>query len=210
MACGAFHPAWVCWNEEISSLHCSRAARTSEWHGRTKWWYWPRLFNGLQYNQKHHQDTGQSHPGALQMTCPSAWQRHSVGHCHVKCGSEWSCDSSCPYRIGLITGEESRTPGGRANHPTYPQQTGNFRGWGCCPFGRISHCAEAISTCTTWICQVMGRHVWPLPLEDADSLVSLPLGTQLDLSSLGSMQVIVSHNPMIGQVQYQYQSMVIS
>ena len=35
-------------------------------------------------------------------------------------------------------------------------------------------------------------------------------GAHLDLSSLGSMQVIVSHNPITGGVQLQYQSMVIS
>ena len=48
------------------------------------------------------------------------------------------------------------------------------------------------------------------PLEDTDSLVSIPLGAWLDISSLGSMHVIISHNPMMGEVQYQYQSRVIS
>ena len=48
------------------------------------------------------------------------------------------------------------------------------------------------------------------PLEDAASLVSIPLGPQLDMSFLGCMQVIVCHNHMTGKVQYQYQSFVIS
>ena len=30
------HPAWPGWNEEISSLHCSRAAGTSGWWGKMK------------------------------------------------------------------------------------------------------------------------------------------------------------------------------
>ena len=48
------------------------------------------------------------------------------------------------------------------------------------------------------------------PLEEVDSPVNIPLVAQLDLNSLGSLQVIVSHNPMTGEVQYQYQSRVIS
>ena len=50
----------------------------------------------------------------------------------------------------------------------------------------------------------------PSPLEEADLPVSISMGAWPDLSSFGSMQVIVSHSPMMGEVQYQYQSMVIS
>ena len=50
----------------------------------------------------------------------------------------------------------------------------------------------------------------PPPLEDKDLLVNITLGAQLYLSSLGSLQVTVSHHLMMGEIQYQYQSMVIS
>ena len=50
----------------------------------------------------------------------------------------------------------------------------------------------------------------PPPGEEVDSPVNIPLGAQLDLSSLGSLQVIVSYNSMMGQVWYQHQSRVIS
>ena len=48
------------------------------------------------------------------------------------------------------------------------------------------------------------------PLEDAASLVGIPHEAWLDLSSLETLQGIVSHNTMMGEVQYQYQSMVAS
>ena len=47
------------------------------------------------------------------------------------------------------------------------------------------------------------------PLADADSLVNVPLGAWLDLSYLVSLQVVISHNLMTGEVWYQYQSRVI-
>ena len=44
----------------------------------------------------------------------------------------------------------------------------------------------------------------PPPLENADWLVSIYLAAQLDLAHFGSLQVIVSHYPAIGEVWYQY------
>ena len=48
------------------------------------------------------------------------------------------------------------------------------------------------------------------PLEDADWLVSLPLGDHLDLTSSGSLQVTVSHYPTMRKVWYQCQTWVIA
>ena len=62
----------------------------------------------------------------------------------------------------------------------------------------------------SWIYWFMGALVWPTPLEDVDLSVNIPLGSSLDLSSLGSLQVIVSHNHMTEEVWYQYQSRVVS
>ena len=50
----------------------------------------------------------------------------------------------------------------------------------------------------------------PPPLEDAEWPVSIPLGAQLELTSMWSMQVTISHYPVMGEVQYQYQSQVIA
>ena len=47
-------------------------------------------------------------------------------------------------------------------------------------------------------------------LEDTASPVSIPLGAWLYLSSLETLHVIVCHITMMGEVQYQYQSMVAS
>ena len=47
------------------------------------------------------------------------------------------------------------------------------------------------------------------PLEDVDSSISIPMGAQFDLHSLGSLQVMISYNPMMGEVWYPYQSRVI-
>ena len=38
----------------------------------------------------------------------------------------------------------------------------------------------------------------------------IPLGVQLDLCSLGSLQVTICHGPAVGEVHYQYQSQVIT
>ena len=56
------------------------------------------------------------------MSSPFAQERQSVGYYHVECGGEGPFDSSHSYRKGLITGEETRTLGGRANHPNYPNR----------------------------------------------------------------------------------------
>ena len=103
----------------------------------------------------------------------------------------------CPYRGGLII----RTQSGRANWPTCHWQTIHF---GACSLRRSGPFAEK-TTGTPWIYPFMGGQVWPIPLEDAASPVSIPLGSQLDLSSLETLQVIVSYNTMTGEVQYQYQ-----
>ena len=47
----------------------------------------------------------------------------------------------------------------------------------------------------------------PYPLEDTALPVLIPMGAQLDLSSLETLQVLVSHNTIMRKVQYQYQSM---
>ena len=49
-------------------------------------------------------------------------------------------------------------------------------------------------------------HSWadesgPPLLEKADTPVNIPLRAQLDLSSIASLQVIVSHNLKMGEVQ---------
>ena len=38
----------------------------------------------------------------------------------------------------------------------------------------------------------------------------IPLGVQLDLCSLGSLQITISHGPVVGEVWYEYQSQVIT
>ena len=50
----------------------------------------------------------------------------------------------------------------------------------------------------------------PPPLKDIDSPVSVPQGAQLDLISLGSMQIVVTQNTLKGELQYHYQTRVIS
>ena len=51
VADGMLHPAWPGWNEEISSLHHSRAARTSRRWGEPKWWHWLGPSRGVPCNQ---------------------------------------------------------------------------------------------------------------------------------------------------------------
>ena len=48
------------------------------------------------------------------------------------------------------------------------------------------------------------------PLEDVDSPVGRPMGTWLDLTSLGSMQMIITHIDMMGEMEYCYETRVIS
>ena len=40
--------------------------------------------------------------------------------------------------------------------------------------------------------------------------MSIPLGVQLDLATLASMQVTISHYPATGKVQYKYQSETVA
>ena len=90
-----------------------------------------------------------------------------------------------------------------------PLGTWSLEARGNWQFRRVSHCMKAVAIYTTWIYWAIGRQVWPT-LEDADSPISTPLGAQLDLGSLGSMQVVISHNPVTGEVWYWYQSRVVS
>ena len=48
------------------------------------------------------------------------------------------------------------------------------------------------------------------PLEDDGSLLGIPQGAQLDLSSLGLMQVVIKQNTLKWEMWYQYQTRVIS
>ena len=48
------------------------------------------------------------------------------------------------------------------------------------------------------------------PWEEANWPMSIPLGAQLDFASLGSLQVTISHYPVKGEVQYEYQSLTIA
>ena len=52
----------------------------------------------------------------------------------------------------------------------------------------------------------------PVPhhLEDADTPMGVLRGAQLDLNSLRSMQVIITWNDMIGELEYHYETRVIS
>ena len=120
----------------------------------------------------------QSCTGPLQMSHPSCQAGQSARPWHAGCCKEGLHGSSCPYGGGLIIKTYSR----RAN-----QRRRNQDHLGL-PF--------------------VGRWVWPIPLGDAALLVSIPTGAQLDLSSLETLQVILSHNTMMGEVQDQYQLMV--
>ena len=50
----------------------------------------------------------------------------------------------------------------------------------------------------------------PSPLEDAGSPLGIPWRAWLDLSSMGSMQVVITQNTLMGQLGYHYQTRVIS
>ena len=48
------------------------------------------------------------------------------------------------------------------------------------------------------------------PLEQADWPMSIPPGAQLDFISLGSIQVTISHFPVMGEVHCEYQSKTVA
>ena len=50
----------------------------------------------------------------------------------------------------------------------------------------------------------------PPPLEDADLPVGITQEAQMDLISLGSMQMIITQNTLKGELEYCYQTRVIS
>ena len=50
----------------------------------------------------------------------------------------------------------------------------------------------------------------PPPLKDADPPVGIPKGSLLDLTSLSSMQMIITQNNMMGMLEYYYETRVIS
>ena len=50
----------------------------------------------------------------------------------------------------------------------------------------------------------------PPPLQDAGSQLGVPWGAQLDLTSLGSMQMVITQNTLTGDLQYHYETGVIS
>ena len=50
----------------------------------------------------------------------------------------------------------------------------------------------------------------PPPLEDTDQPMSIPQGSQLDLTPLVSLEWTLSHYPVTGEVQFQYQTLVVA
>ena len=131
----------------------------------------------------------QSSSGPLQMPDPSAWEWQSIRSHNAGCGGEGPHDSSCPCRKDLIT----RTPGRNSQLAYLPQWITHFRAWGSCPLRRTSPCAEDLLV-----------HGW-MSLTSSLGRCSLTSqythGAWLDLNSLETLQVIVYHNPMIGEVQ---------
>ena len=169
MADGALHHAWVCWDEKTSSLPQlnSKASGTSEWWGGKKWWHQPGLFNAVPYNQEHPQGYCMEQFSSSADVLPLClrrvicwilpcwmWQRNILWLSH-------------PYRNGLITGEEIRTQGRRANQPTCLQWTASFRACGSCPFRRIGPCAEETATSTSGFTGSWVDESSPSPLEEA-------------------------------------------
>ena len=48
--------------------------------------------------------------------------------------------------------------------------------------------------------ELLATESGPPPLEDADSSVGVPQGAQLDLISLGSMQMVITQNTLMGEL----------
>ena len=155
-------------------------------------------------------DTVQSSPWALQIPCPSTWEGWLLDITILNVVEKDPVTPLIPReRVSLpekkpVSQEEEITATQSSNRPDAVEPEGT----GCS--GELVIVRRWLPPAPPGLYQVMGGWVWPTPLEDVDSLISIPMGAQLDLSSLGSLQVVISHNPVIGEVQYQYQSRVIS
>ena len=116
-----------------------------------------------------------------------------------------------PCRGSQAPGGGTRAPGGVGNHPTYPQLTwGGFGAWGSCHFRGDDHHAEEVTTYWTSILRATGYWVRATFLKDVGSLVGVPFGAQLDLTYLGSMQIVMTQNTLMGELWYHCETRVIS
>ena len=67
-----------------------------------------------------------------------------------------------------------------------------------------------LSLASPWVYPFMGSQVQPTLFRGCGLAGRYTPGSPIDLSSLGSLQVTISHYPAMGEVQYQYQSWVIA
>ena len=127
------------------------------------------------------------------------------------CWRLWRRSQWLPQTLHRRPGNWGRNQGGVGNHPTYPWPTWKcFGAWGSCQFGGDGHHMEAVTTDTPGFSEPLATGSGPPPLKDADSVVGVSQGTQLDLSSLGSMQMVIIQNTLMGELQYHYENRVIS
>ena len=76
--------------------------------------------------------------------------------------------------------------------------------------GVMAHAWRCLPLTPPGLSELLAIESGPPPLEDADLLVGVPQGAWLDLTSLGSMQMIFTQNTLMGEFEYHYKTRVIS
>ena len=183
----------------------------SNWWGMMRWWHWPGPSSGV----PNYWDPPRILCTAVQdlhMCLESLVESDDLlDASHVGGCEGGACDFPNPYRGGHATGWETRASGGVGNCPTYLQPTWEgFWAQGSHQFRGDGRCAELVTNNTTRINRAASHQIRTTPLEDADSLDGIPQGAQLDLTSLGSMQMIMTQNTLRGELEYCYNARVIS
>ena len=87
---------------------------------------------------------------------------------------------------------------------------GGFSAWGSHQFGGDGRCAEAVTTDTTQVCRATGNQIKAPSSWGCRCIGWYTLGSQLDLTSIGSMQMIIIHNNRREKLEYCYETWVIS
>ena len=143
------------------------------------------------------QELHECHPPQLRVVTNLTW----------RCWVWWR---GTPWSPSLHEGSCHNTLSGRTDQCTHPQQVNQFRTRGGCTTRGICPCPKTKTTVIPWVYLLWEDEDGPPPLEDADWATIIPLGFQLDLTSMGSLEWTVSHYSVTGEVQFQCQTWVIA
>ena len=206
-ACGLPHPALGCWDAGITCpKRIWRELRTIEWCGTKKWWHWPWPSRGAPF-------IWECPPGmlcrAVQELCRCLTSVIESGDLvnlrmldmaendPMALTSKGRAPSQMPRVVPPFSvPAPSELTASEPGEVAPPEELALVPRWRplALPGFSLSWADESDSP----------------PPEQEDWPMSIPLATQLDFASLGSIQVTILHFPVMSEVHWEYQSQTIA